>query len=227
MRSQRSIVSVTLTIISIVIFGLCTSATTTAGSSSTESAGNTVTVDTASTAQPASTGGSYPGFRGGSGFGPPPWIGTAIEQYQASLRSASQDAPSATSPIGISPSAQGSTMVSATTTATATPSPSSSPDTKSSSSPHVQNWVIIVAVVIANWLLTAFVIYYCLRRRRHQEKETASPANQPSPFEADDQNHYQRRYEAQGADWQPEMHDTQRLELNGSLPPAARSELPV
>ncbi|KAL8926903.1 MAG: hypothetical protein Q9208_002712 [Pyrenodesmia sp. 3 TL-2023] len=224
MRRPQTILSLTLT--SIFILCLCASATTAAGPDSTTGVAN----NTPTASPSSSTGGSYPRYPGGSGgFGPPPWIGTAIEQYQASLRTASQNAPSTTSQSQISPTAQGVTIVSsATATTAAQASGSSPPKSKSSSSPPVQNWVIIVAVVIANWLLTAIAIYYCLRRRRHKEKETASHAHQPPiAFEADNQSHHQRRYEAPGGDRQPEMHDTQRLELNGSWPPASRSELPV
>ncbi|KAL8800915.1 MAG: hypothetical protein Q9182_004840 [Xanthomendoza sp. 2 TL-2023] len=160
-------------------------------------------------------------------YGPPQWVSSAIEQYQASLNAAKQSTTS--SPTTVMTSPTGST--SSIPTARASPA-AGSPD-KTSGDQRVKQGVGIAFGVSFVWLvLILALLYWRIRRRRRarQSKDsilgedhsasTGSAASHPCACQS---------HEAEGSPGEkrnPELHDAHRVELKGSVGPL-RTELPA
>ncbi|KAL8678974.1 MAG: hypothetical protein Q9186_004695 [Xanthomendoza sp. 1 TL-2023] len=160
-------------------------------------------------------------------FGPPGWVSSAIEQYQASLRSASQSTTS--SPTTLVTTTRSSISSIATATASTTPS---SPDTTSGNQ-RVKQGVGIAFGVSLVWLLLilALAYWWIRRRRRARQSKDSVPSDHQSSSVGSTASHpcVCQCHEAEGSPGEkrnPELHDTHRVEMKGSLGPL-RTELPA
>ncbi|KAL8821005.1 MAG: hypothetical protein Q9223_000881 [Gallowayella weberi] len=161
-------------------------------------------------------------------FGPPLWVSSAIEQYQASLKSATQNTTSSP-PTTLMTSTTSSTSSNPTVTASTA---AVSPD-KTSGDQRVKQGVGIAFGVSLVWLvLILALLYWWIRRRRHarqskdfipsehQSASTGSTASHPCACQC---------HEAEGSPGEkrdPELHDVHRVEMKGSVGPL-RTELPA
>ncbi|KAI4186959.1 MAG: hypothetical protein L6R41_003116 [Letrouitia leprolyta] len=198
----------------------CAFAVSELSSDSTSNLMKTLTVTATPSSSSAQNGGS-----GGPQFGPPPWVETAIEQYQASLHASNQSATSTiirTSSVtaaSLSTSMpSGASPLTVTVGATREASPALSTKAGSSSDNTIRNDILIVVGVTIGWLIVGVGLYYFIRRRRARRGKNPRADTNP--------RYGANLHEAGLKERQPELEDTQRLELKGSHQ-AERTELPI
>lgn len=195
------------------------------GSSTIKPAGSVSTTDSASSSQTTPSTTPFSGPYGGQGGGPPPWIGTAIQQYQASLNSVHQDPQNATSsPTTLMTITTSSSNIASPTAASAGPSSTA----KASANDRVKIGVSIAFGVSFLWLISAFVIWWTLRKRRAiRGKETPSGHESSSSYSTSHPCACQcHEVEGSPAMKREELHHSHRVEMKGSLG-HSRTELPA
>ncbi|KAL8845886.1 MAG: hypothetical protein Q9221_008979 [Calogaya cf. arnoldii] len=187
--------------------------------SSTSSSNN------AQTTSPETAPGSP--FSGQNGD-PPPWVGSAIDQYQASLQSFRQNPQNATStpPTTLVTSTVSSSEITSPAAAAASPS-----STATSSNERVKIGVSIAFGVTFLWLISAFLIWWFLRKRRARKNEKTSGGHGWPSSTSTSHPCACECHEVEGSPGGPgtkreELQDTHRAEMKGSLR-HSRTELPA
>ncbi|KAL8665558.1 MAG: hypothetical protein Q9168_007670 [Polycauliona sp. 1 TL-2023] len=156
------------------------------------------------------------------GGGPPAWIETAVEQYQQSLH-------------GNNATSSSTTLMTSATSTSSTTSPAAVSQPPSSASKPSGNDKVKIGVSIAFgvsflWLISAFVIWWILRKRRakaRKSKETQSVGESSSGYSTSHPCACQC-HEVEGTPGikREELDGLHRAEMKGSSAPS-RTELPA
>ncbi|KAL8875775.1 MAG: hypothetical protein Q9198_005914 [Flavoplaca austrocitrina] len=181
------------------------------------------TIDSASFSQATRSTTQFTGPPRGGGYGPPPWVETAIEQYQASQRSSRENAQNATSsPTTLMTTTIDTASITAPSAAAATAPSTSSP----SGNDRVKIGVSIAFGVSFLWLISAFVIWWILRKRRAKRgKEMPSAVESTSSYSITHPCACQcHEVEGDPGIKREELHNSHRAEMKGD---PGRTELPA
>ncbi|KAI4220194.1 MAG: hypothetical protein L6R36_007790 [Xanthoria steineri] len=188
------------------------------------SGSSTINPAGSSTSTPSTTQVSGPW--GGQVGGPPPWIGSAIQQYQASLQS--QNATSSPTSLVTSTTSSSSSDIASPAAASA-----SSPSTAKASggnNDRVKIGVSIAFGVSLLWLISALIIWWVLRKRhaRRRKEVPSSEHESSSSYYSTSHPCACQCHEVEGSPGmkREELHHSHRVEMKGSLGPS-RTELPA
>ncbi|KAL8630343.1 hypothetical protein Q9189_003980 [Teloschistes chrysophthalmus] len=157
-----------------------------------------------------------------AGYGPPAWIASAVAQYQESLRLHGQNATVPSNSTQAPLTSSGPVTASTTGTASLATAPANAP--ASSISPAYKTVVAVLGTSLFT-VIVGLIAYWVLRRRRaKQRKDTRSDGDSPGSHSPSTLHHQPTMEQAFEVDspvhgrGQPELWDTQRLEMRGSSP---------
>ncbi|KAI4105424.1 MAG: hypothetical protein LQ339_003488 [Xanthoria mediterranea] len=191
------------------------------GSSTINPAGSSTS---SSQGTPSTT--QFSGPRAGQVGGPPPWIGSAIQQYQASLNS--QNATSSPTSLTISTISSSSSNIASPAAASA--SPPSTAKASGGNNDRVKIGVSIAFGVSLLWLISALIVWRILRKRhaRRRKEVPSSGHESSSSYYSTSHPCACQCHEVEGSPGmkREELHHSHRVEMKGSLGPS-RTELPA